>query len=448
MASEDGMENEQFKHRGPSKHIQDHCNENKINSITKTSQNVFHFGGHHCAPIMVILIPIIVLTIQVQCSKESCTVFQIPPFPSNLSAYFDFQAVCIFLGWITFQVFLFALPIGKVVQGEPIPNGKRLNYRLNGFFAFVTTLCTLGMLTYLDYPLEIIPEKFLAIHVTAVIFCYSFSLLLYIKSFTVPDSHLNPQAQTGHYLYDFFMGRELNPRIGKFDVKVFLELRPGLIGWVAINLAFLITDYKTSGSINPTLLLCTFGQFIYVFDALYFEEAVLTTMDITTDGLGLMLVYGDLTFVPFVFTMTPRFIFEHHYQLPGWALIPLFIMTCTGYTLFRVTNSQKDLFIRNPTNPSVKDLKVIHASEGRRLLVDGWWGWVRHPNYFADILTGLSWCLTSGFSHILPYVYSMYHITILTHRSIRDDDFCRQNFEKAWDTYCKQVKYRIFKHIF
>lgn len=37
----------------------------------------------------------------------------------------------------------------------------------------------------------------------------------------------------GNVIYDFFMGREQNPRIGYFDIKVFFELRPGLIGWVS-----------------------------------------------------------------------------------------------------------------------------------------------------------------------------------------------------------------------
>ncbi len=39
----------------------------------------------------------------------------------------------------------------------------------------------------------------------------------------------------GNPLYDFFMGRELNPRIGEFDLKYFCELRPGLIGWVRVS---------------------------------------------------------------------------------------------------------------------------------------------------------------------------------------------------------------------
>ena len=31
-------------------------------------------------------------------------------------------------------------------------------------------------------------------------------------------------------VYDFFMGRELNPRVGSLDLKEFFELYPGFIG--------------------------------------------------------------------------------------------------------------------------------------------------------------------------------------------------------------------------
>ena len=41
-------------------------------------------------------------------------------------------------------------------------------------------------------------------------------------------------------------------------------------------------------------------QAVYVWDALYQEQAILTTMDITTDGFGYMLAFGDLSWVPFL----------------------------------------------------------------------------------------------------------------------------------------------------
>lgn len=48
----------------------------------------------------------------------------------------------------------------------------------------------------------------------------------------------------GHHLYDFFIGRELNPRIGSFDLKEFCELYPGLIGWLIIDLGMLQKQWQ------------------------------------------------------------------------------------------------------------------------------------------------------------------------------------------------------------
>lgn len=50
-------------------------------------------------------------------------------------------------------------------------------------------------------------------------------------------------VSSGHAVYDFFKGRELNPRIRDFDLKFFCEMRPGLIGWVSCEKTY--TDTNT-----------------------------------------------------------------------------------------------------------------------------------------------------------------------------------------------------------
>lgn len=43
-------------------------------------------------------------------------------------------------------------------------------------------------------------------------------------------------GDTPSSFYNFFIGRELNPRIYGFDLKHFAELYPNLIGWLLIDL--------------------------------------------------------------------------------------------------------------------------------------------------------------------------------------------------------------------
>ena len=43
-----------------------------------------------------------------------------------------------------------------------------------------------------------------------------------------------------------------------------------------------------------------------------------------------------------------------------------------------------------------QDLQSIPTSTGKRLLVSGWWGLVRHPNYLGDLILALSWSMYCG----------------------------------------------------
>ena len=38
----------------------------------------------------------------------------------------------------------------------------------------------------------------------------------------------------------------------------------------------------------------------------------------------------------------------------------------------------------------------MSTSAGKRLLISGWWGMCRHPNYLGDLLISLSYALATG----------------------------------------------------
>jgi len=44
----------------------------------------------------------------------------------------------------------------------------------------------------------------------------------------------------------------------------------------------------------------------------------------------------------------------------------------------------------------IAGLKTLETESGRKLLISGWWGWSRHPNYFGDLIMALSWSLLTG----------------------------------------------------
>lgn len=91
-----------------------------------------------------------------------------------------------------------------------------------------------------------------------------------------------------------------------------------------------------------------------MLDALYMEPAILTTMDITTDGFGFMLAFGDLVWVPFVYSLQAKYLSVHAVELGWYTLAAIVAVQLSGYYIFRASNSQKNTFRTNPEDPSVK----------------------------------------------------------------------------------------------
>ena len=60
---------------------------------------------------------------------------------------------------------------------------------------------------------------------------------------------------------------------------------------------------------------------IYVVDSLWLESHILTTMDITSDGLGFMLTFGNMAWLPFTYSLQARYLVDHpQVTLAAWIL--------------------------------------------------------------------------------------------------------------------------------
>ena len=70
-------------------------------------------------------------------------------------------------------------------------------------------------------------------------------------------------------------------------------------------------QWTQGGGVSSGMALVCAFQALYVLDALWFEPAILTTMDITTDGFGFMLAFGDLAWVPFTYSLQARVLVDH-----------------------------------------------------------------------------------------------------------------------------------------
>ncbi|XP_022447221.1 delta(14)-sterol reductase TM7SF2 isoform X2 [Delphinapterus leucas] len=457
------------------------------------SRAELEFGGPLGAAALLLLLPATMFHLLLVARSGPARLLGPPPYLPELEELWSPWALLLCLTWLGLQAALYLLPARKVAEGQELKDKSRLSYPINGrrgfhwlpphpsslhsqhcchsmygevagvalrklkclpngsgqgFQALVLTALLVGLGVLAGLPLSALPEMLLPLAFAATLIAFIFSLLLYLKALVAPASALAPGGNSGNPIYDFFLGRELNPRICSFDFKYFCELRPGLIGWVLINLALLMQEAELRGSPSLAMWLVNGFQLLYVGDALWHEEAVLTTMDIIHDGFGFMLAFGDLAWVPFTYSLQAQFLLYHPEPLGLPLASVICLINAVGYYIFRGANSQKNAFRKNPSDPRVADLETISTATGRRLLVSGWWGMVRHPNYLGDLIMALAWSLPCGVSHLLPYFYLLYFTALLVHREARDEQQCLRKYGLAWHAYCRRVPYRIVPYIY
>jgi Delta14-sterol reductase len=234
----------------------------------------YEFGGPIGALGVIVGLPVVIYGLYFLCNDQQCLSTGNPfdsdywtqvasSLPSSLSGLVTGEAVAMYLGWMLFHVALERVLPGESVEGVALPpsqstkTGGRLVYTMSGHLQFWLTFLAIAfswpLLSSNDgngdwwsavyavqgfarLPISLIYDHYLGLITVSIIFTTAFSLYLYISSFLPRGKLLAKGGNTGNALYDFFIGRELNPRLGSLDLKEFCELRPGLIGWAVINL--------------------------------------------------------------------------------------------------------------------------------------------------------------------------------------------------------------------
>ncbi|KAJ6619559.1 ERG4/ERG24 ergosterol biosynthesis protein [Mycena sp. CBHHK59/15] len=403
----------------------------------------YEFLGPPGALLITLGVPITTYALYFGCSEQAggC-----PPSPALIPArvsaalsdpawwngLWDTQAALLYLAWYAFCLVAWAVLPGDRVLGTTLRTGEKKQYKINAFSTFLLTLgLTCGSIyRYGPQSFTFINEKFVGFITASVIMSVVQGVACYASSFRA-GALLALGGNTGNFIYDFFIGRELNPMsIGSFDLKTFNELRPGLILWTLIDIN-MVCEQATRrgglGQVTDSLWLVLLFHGLYVADALYNEPGIFTQMDITTDGFGFMLAVGDLAWVPFVYCLQARYLVFNPIELgPIWAT------TINDF--------------RNGKNP--KNLEFFTTESGSKLLTSGWWGASRHPNYFGDLLMALAWSFPTAFSTPVTYFYVIYFTGLLMHRQRRDDENCEKKYGKDWKKYMKMVPYRIIPYVY
>lgn len=432
--------------------------------VSKQAEERLAFGGPIGATAMMVLLPLLSIYLWV-CVHRFGGALVLPtssvlaefPKPSATAALF-------IVAWIVFQLVLDLILPGRAYKGLVQRDGRRLVYRLNGFFSLcVTFVVTSGLVAADLLRGSMVLELLGPLLVTSVMLAYLLAGFLYVygkryqppeqpePSFRAPAAHAAPaQSESlGRMAYNYFMGTGLNPRIGKLDLKMFFESKIGMTTWMFLTFMMAHAEYEREGSLSLAMLIVCLFQLVYTVDFFWFEEAMLSTWDINYENYGFMLAFAFVTWMPFNFSLQAQYLVYAAPELSALAVVGLLLLNFVGYYIFRSSNLQKHHFRTVPGSKIWgREPEYIETKRGTRLLISGWWGIARHSNYLGDLMMALAWCLACGFGHIVPYFYFIYFAPLLIDRERRDDHHCAEKYGDDWKTYTKRVPYRIIPGIY
>jgi len=370
------------------------------------------------------------------------------------------SAAAMLLGFAVLQLLLLQLLPGQGFEGPITPSGSRPRYTLNGIPAWLVTHAlffgaSLGLGLF---PAGIVWDHFGEILATLVLFALLFCGFLYVKGRRWPSSA--DRSVSGNFLWDYYWGVELHPRLFGVDLKQLINCRLSMMGWSVIVCSFAAkqAEFDPAGHVSNAMLVSAALIVIYLFKFFWWESGYFTSLDIMHDRFGYYICWGVLAWVPAVYTLPAQYLVLHPRALPAPLAAAIFALGVAAIAVnyaadrqrqrVRATNGSTSVWGRSPELIRARYTTADGKEHESLLLASGWWGLARHFNYLPEITLALAWSLPAGFDHFVPYVYVVFLTILLVDRAVRDDARCRKKYGASWEEYCRRVPWRIVPGLF
>ncbi len=353
------------------------------------------------------------------------------------------------------------------------------------------------------------------LNVVGIMLC----LVLYVKGMLYPSTEDSGTTGRG-ILFDFYWGTDLYPKILSIDVKHFVNCRISMTIWMLTTISCLyaslrrIPEDESRHLIDLGVIGSCILQIIYLFKFYWWEMGYLRSLDIIEDRAGFYETWGCLVWVPAIYTLHTRIAAIHStiwtvstvspfssFGSTIRLLLPLlvFFVGICGIVFNYIADRQRQEFrAQKAANiphrshpPNIWFLnqcpryiqcfyeieKQQHGAKSRdsscgdgrrlcaaKLVISGFWGLVRHPQYIFELVAAFSWCVLClptrdgplGFKNCwhlfgdtrMTMFYPIYLTILLIHRAGRDEKKCLQKYGEGYEAYKIQVPYHMVPFVF
>ncbi|XP_068207088.1 uncharacterized protein [Palaemon carinicauda] len=344
---------------------------------------------------------------------------------------------------------------GKEFLGPTTSYGYTPRYKANGLQFFFVSLAAFLLLLYIrpETAVELVdyfPQILASCNVLALILC----TYLLIQGKVAPQTKeiIEPKP----FLYEFYRGMEVHPRILGVDVKQLTNCRFGLMAWELLVVGFFVAGWIKNG-FTMAHFVCAALQTIYLAKFYWWETGYFNTLDITLDRAGYYICWGCLVFVPAFYTYSSYYIVAHSPVISNTAALAVLVLGVASILLnyrvdwekeyFRAHNGKCDLWGK-PATYIEATYESVTGTKHSKLLTSGFWGLARHLNYVFEILSAVAWCLPGLGYGVWPFLYAIFLTVLLVHRVFRDEEKCRSKYGVVWEKYCNTVPYRMIPGVF
>jgi len=301
---------------------------------------------------------------------------------------------------------------------------------------------------------------------------FVFVFFLYVQGVSKKRDKTNHENEnedifvSDNFVWDFYKGIQLHPRIFGVDLKQLINCRIAMMSWSLLLLLYLDKQNNQSGGMRGELIVSVVLQLIYVAKFFLWERGYFFSIDIIHDRCGFMIIWGVLCWLPCVYTNHSYYLVDFQPNLNDqfrvFKLISVFLFGLVSIALNYYADYQRQLARDTNGNCSFFGHKAVvipveytvetHDKKEEKkktlLLCSGMWGLARHFNYVFELMLALSFGLPSFEWSLTCHFYFIFLCILLFDRAGRDDERCAQKYKNHWEEYKKRVPYSIIPYVY